>query len=254
MFTVPCQKNEKLEKVVKAVQTDVELNTLLQCANVTAINRLQYSDHGPVHVKIVANVALELLRRLVKEGLTPNVVKDHGLDGQDAEVIVVLGSLLHDIGMVVHRVDHDKNSAMIAFNVLDNVLGSYDKKTATIIKAEVLHCVFSHEEEIRPLTVEAGIVTIADALDMSEGRARIPFDAGKVDIHSVSALAISQVNIEKGKKKPVHIRVEMTNSAGIFQIDNLLKPRIDFSGLKDYIDVIAEVTGKEKNIVQKIEL
>ncbi|MCD4740839.1 HD domain-containing protein [archaeon] len=254
LFTVPCKQNEKLKNVVKAVQKNKQLNTLLRCANITAIDRMGYSDHGPVHVKIVANMALEMLRTLVKSGVTPSIVKDHKLDNDDAEVVVVLGALLHDIGMVVHRKNHDMNSAMITFNIIDELLPGYDEEKRTIIKVEVVHCVFCHEDEIQPLTVEAGIVTIADALDMSEGRARIPFDAGVVDIHSVSALAIKNVNIEKGKKKPVHIRIEMSNSAGIFQIDNLLKPRVLTSGLREYIDVSAEVSGQEKSIIQKIKL
>jgi hypothetical protein len=254
VFAVPCKQNKKLEKVMKAVQDSKRVNTLLRCANVTAIDRLRYSDHGPVHVKIVANIALEMLRTLVKAGVKPSIVKDHNMDEQDAEVVVVLGALLHDIGMVVHRQKHDINSAMIAFGVLDELLASYDQEKRTIITAEVLHAVFCHEQETKPLTVEAGIVTIADALDMSEGRARIPFDAGKVDIHSVSALAIKQVRLEKGDKKPVQIRIEMHNSAGIFQIDNLLKPRIVSSGLADYVSVVAEVHGKEKSIVQKMEI
>jgi len=252
VFSVPCKQNKKLKKVLNAVRRNKELNTLLKCANVTAIDRLRYSDHGPVHVKIVANVALEMLRMLVKSNVKPSVVRDYGLDVYDAEVVVVLGSLLHDIGMSIHRVNHEFLSVVVSQELLDDILKSYPKDKRAIIKSEVLHAVFSHEEGIRPLTVEGGIVTIADALDMSEGRARIPFDAGKVDIHSVSALAIKGVHLEKGKDKPIQIRIEMSNSAGIFQIDNLLKPRVEESGLKDYITVMAEIKGKEKSIIKKI--
>ncbi len=82
------------------------------------------------------------------------------------------------------------------------------------------------------MTVEAGIVRIADALDMEEGRAKVPFQAGKVGIHSVSAFSIEEVAIQKGDAKPVTIRITMSNSAGVFQIDELLKPRIENSGLQ----------------------
>ena len=83
-----------------------------------------------------------------------------------------------------------------------------------------MHCIVAHEDPIKPLTVEAGIVRISDALDMEEGRARIPFQAGKVDIHSVSALSIEKVSIQEGEPKPVTIRITMSNSAGVFQIDD----------------------------------
>jgi metal-dependent HD superfamily phosphatase/phosphodiesterase len=113
----------------------------------------------------------------------------------------------------------------------------------------------SHEDPRKPLTVEAGIVRVADALDMEKGRARIPFQAGKVDIHSVSALSIEKVDIREGDKKPVTIEITMSNSAGIFQIDELLKPRIENSGLRDYIHVIAEIAEeKETKILEKFEI
>ena len=44
-----------------------------------------------------------------------------------------------------------------------------------------------------PLTLEAGIVRVADALDMAKGRSRIPFERGRVSIHSLSAAAIESV-------------------------------------------------------------
>jgi hypothetical protein len=47
----------------------------------------------------------------------------------------------------------------------------------------------------------------------------------------------------------------MSNSAGIFQIDELLKNRIENSGLQKYIHVTAEITGKkEKKIIRKFEI
>ena len=42
----------------------------------------------------------------------------------DAEVVVVLGSILHDLGMIVQRRDHEKYSAFIAFDVLQNLLNA----------------------------------------------------------------------------------------------------------------------------------
>ena len=98
-------------------------------------------------------------------------------------------------------------------------------------------------------------MSIADALDMESGRARIPFEAGKVDIHAVSALSIEKVEIIEGKEKPITIKITMSNSAGIFQIDELLKPRIETSGLKEYTHVVAEITGeKERRIIERFEI
>ena len=92
---------------------------------------------------------------------------------------------------------------------------------------------------------------------MEAGRARIPFKAGKVDIHAVSALSIEKVEIveDSEKDKPITIRITMSNSAGVFQIDELLKPRIETSGLQQYFHVVAEITGeKERKIIEKFEI
>ena len=256
VFSVPFRDNVKLKRVVEAVREDKELQTLWKCANVMAIDRMGYTDHGPTHIKIVANSALQLLRILVKRGVTPSIVKDYKMKVEDAEVVVVLGSIFHDLGMIVIRKRHEIFGAMLAWKYVQKLLRPiYSEEERIIIGSEVLHTIVSHEHQRKPLTVEAGIVRIADALDMEQGRARIPFEAGKVDIHSVSALSIERVEIQEGKEKPIVIKITMSNSAGVFQIDELLKPRIENSGLQDHIHVVAEITGeKERKIIKKFEI
>jgi len=214
-----------------------------------------YTDHGPTHVKIVANLALKLLRILIKNGVEPSIVKNYKMINNDSEVVVVLGSIFHDLGIIVQRNDHEKYSVLMALKFLDKFLRVYPLEEQAIVTSEVLHCVVSHERPNNPLTVEAGIVSIADALDMESGRARIPFEAGKIDIHSVSALSIQNVEIIEGGDKPITIKVTMSNPAGIFQFDQLLKPRIENSGLHNLIHVVAEVTGgKETCIIDRFEV
>ena len=90
---------------------------------------------------------------------------------------------------------------------------------------------------------------------MEQGRARIPFEAGRVDIHSVSALSIERVKIEEGTEKPVIIRISMNSSAGIFQVDQLLRDRIRNSGLENYIHVVATIKGDKKaKVIEKFEI
>ncbi len=238
------------------IQQDSMLNSFWKCSNIMAIDRMGYTDHGPTHVKIVANLALKLLRILVKNGVEPSIVKNYKMKNSDSEVVVVLGSIFHDLGMIVQRNDHEKYGVMVALKFLEKFLNKvYSLEEQAIVTSEVLHCIVSHERPNDPLTVEAGIVSIADALDMESGRARIPFEAGKIDIHSVSALSIQNVEIIEGGEKPITVKVRMSDSAGIFQIDQLLKPRIENSGLQNLIHVIAEVTGaKEKCIIDRFEV
>src|SRR4030042_3789787 len=144
--------------------------------NTNAVKRMGMSDHGPVHFQIVANIALRLLRLLVERGIQPNGVSDHNLTVEDAEVIVVLSALLHDIGMSIHRIDHEQYSLFIAMpKIKEHLQGIYGVEARTILTSEILHAIISHRAGGRPSTVEAGVVRVADALDMAEGRSRIPF-------------------------------------------------------------------------------
>ena len=256
VFNIPFRDNKKLKHVIAEVKKDSKLQTMWKCANIMAIDRMGYTDHGPTHVKIVANSALRLLRILVEKNVVPSIVKNYGMKNEDAEVVVVLGSIFHDLGMVVIRERHEMYGALLALGFIEKYLQPiYSEEERTVLCSEVLHAMVAHEDPSRPLTVEAGIVRVADALDMEEGRARIPFQAGKVDIHSVSALSIQKVDIQEGEEKPITIRITMSNSAGVFQIDELLKPRIENSGLQNYIHVVAEITGeRERKIIEKFEI
>lgn len=256
ILKVPCGKNEKLKTLMQKVSEDIRIQTFWRCANVMAIDRMGYSDHGPTHVKIVANSALKILRILMKRGVVPNVVKDYGLTDEDAEVVVVLASILHDLGMAVEREKHDEHSIFLSVGFLESYLGSmYDETQAVILTSEALHALSTHHHQMRPLTIEAGVVRVADAVDMEQGRARIPFEAGKINIHSVSALSIERVTIEEGAEKPVMINISMTGSAGIFQVDELLRNKIRNSGLENYIHVVARITGeKEAKVIELFEI
>jgi len=248
---LPIRHNHKLQQVVARINQHRELHTLWRICNMTAVDRLHMSDHGPVHVQIIANIALKLLRLIVETGVQPNVVRDYGLQKEDAEVIVVLGSLLHDVGMAIHRDDHERYSLFVALPIIKELLtGVYPVPEATVVLAETLHAIIAHRAGGRPLTLEAGIVRVADALDMAKGRSRIPFAAGELNIHSVSAAAVEKLTISRGETKPVMLRVQMTNSAGIFQLDELLKEKLHGSGLEPYVEVEAFIEGAEKKLIE----
>jgi len=185
-LNVPAQKNSCLAKVVSRIDRSEELDALWSGSNITAIDRMGINDHGPVHIKIMTNIGLKLLRLLVQGGVVPSVVQHHALGNDDAEVIVVLACVLHDIGHVIHREDHEFLSLMLAPALIERLLEPiYDLRTRTILKGEILHAIFAHQREVAPLTIEASVVKVADALDMESGRARIPFNTGTPTIHSV---------------------------------------------------------------------
>jgi metal-dependent HD superfamily phosphatase/phosphodiesterase len=252
LIRMPTRHNTRLQQVIERVNQDDELYMFWRCANINAVDRLGMSDHGPVHVQIVANIALKLLRLLVGQGVTPGIVTEHALTNDDAEVVVVLGALLHDLGMAIHRDDHERFSLILATLKLRELLdGLYDTAARTVVMSEVLHAIISHRSDGRPLTLEAGVVRIADALDIAKGRSRIAFEAGKVNIHSLSAAAIDHIEIQQGDLKLVRIAIDMLNSAGVFQIDALLKEKLTGSGLEPYMEIVATIRGEtEKKLVE----
>ena len=254
-LNVPTLQNESLRAVVARIDASETLQTLWYASNITAIDRMGINDHGPVHIRIMTNIALKLLRLLVEGGVSPSAVSDHELTADDAEVIVVLASALHDVGHVVHRVNHETLSLVLAAPLLDELLeGLYDLRSATLIKGETLHAIYTHQRSIAPLTIEAGVVKVADALDMESGRARIPFETGSPSVHSVSAMAIKKVRLARGTDRPIKISIEMSNSAGIFQLDNLLREKLKNSTISSYVEVEAEVVGDEKSILQRYSI
>ncbi len=251
-FTVPARHNIKLQALITLINKDEELYQLWRCANVNAVDRNRMSDHGPVHIKIVANLALKLLRLLQEAGVPLGVVQDHEMTPEDAEIIVVLAAALHDLGIAIHRENHEEYSLILAKDKARELLGAlYPVRERTILLAEILHAIIAHHWDVSCYTTEASVVKVADALDMTHGRSRIAFESGDVNIHSVSAQAIDAVYIRKGIETPVEIEIMMANSAGIFQVDNLLKRKLRNSTISQYVRVIAKVAqDTERKIVE----
>jgi metal-dependent HD superfamily phosphatase/phosphodiesterase len=248
---VPPRGNRKLRKLIERMGDDDQIKAWWHVANVNAVVRLEINDHSWVHVQIVANIALKLLRQLTKHGVQPSLVKDYRLTANESEIVVVLAALLHDIGMSVHRRDHEDWSLFLAEPKMRELLADlYDEPDRTVIVCEGLQAITSHRADGEPLSLEAGILRVADALDMAKGRSRIPFERGSVSIHSLSAAAIDEVRIGDGQTRPIMVEIVLNNSSGIYQVDGLLKAKLRGSGLEPYVEVVARIdTEAEKRLV-----
>jgi hypothetical protein len=248
---LPVRGNRKLRKLLERVNGDRQLKGWWHVSNVNAVVRMEINDHSWVHIQIVANIALKLLRQLTKHKVEPSAVRDFGLEQDDAEVIVALAALFHCVGMSVHRHGHEDFSLFLAEPKMRELLeGLYEEPELTVIVSEALQAITSHRADGQPLALEAGILRVADALDMAEGRSRIPFEKGRVSMHSLSAAAIDDVSIADGEERPVKIEIVMNNSSGLFQVDGLLKAKLRGSGLEPYVEVIAHIdTEAEKRLV-----
>jgi metal-dependent HD superfamily phosphatase/phosphodiesterase len=251
----PTRGNRRLERLLDAVNGDPQVRTWWYMAQLTS-ERLRMSDHSWVHVQVVLNVALRLLRLLVKGGIEPAMVADHGMRDRDAEVVVAAGALLHDVGLSIHRADHETYSLFLAAPKLNRLLdGIYEEPERTVVASEALHAIIGHRRRGEPYTVEAGVVRVADALDMAHGRSRIPFEAGRMGIHSLSAAAVNEVVISSGTERAVRVEIRMNNSAGIFQVDDLLGTKLRGTPLAEHVEVVAEIEGEtEKRLMTSFRL
>jgi metal-dependent HD superfamily phosphatase/phosphodiesterase len=251
----PTRGNRKLETLLAAVNGDLQIKAWWHAAGVNA-ERLDMSDHSWVHIQIVTNIALRLSRLLFRRGIEPSVVKDHGMTERDAEVVIAAGALLHCLGMAIHRTDHERYSLFLAADKLPSLLAdAYDEPERTLIAAESMHAIISHRTKGKPITVEGAIVRVADALDMAQGRARVPFEAGHANIHSLSAYAIEDVTISAGRDKAVRVEIAMSNSAGIFQVDEGLGSKLRGTLLEEHFEVVARIDAEhEKRLVSVFRL
>jgi uncharacterized protein len=251
----PTRGNRRLEALLEGVNGDDELRTWWHMAQISS-ERLGMSDHSWVHVQIVLNIALRLLRLLARAGIEPAMVSDHGMGRRDAEVVVAAGALMHDVGMSIHRVDHEAFSLFLAERKLRELLeGVYAEPERTVIVSESLHSIIGHRRRGEPYTLEAGVVRVADALDMAHGRSRVPVEAGRVGIHALSAAAIDEVLIEAGEELPVRLEIKLNNSAGIFQVDDLLATKLRGTPLEGHVEVLATIEGEaEKRLLTEFRL
>jgi metal-dependent HD superfamily phosphatase/phosphodiesterase len=251
----PTRGNRRLEQLFDAVNADPQVKAWWHMAGVNAA-RLGLTDHSWVHIQIVTNIALRLARLLFRHGIVPAMVSDHRMTERDAEVVIAAAALFHCVGMSIHRTDHEGYSLFLTADKLNGLLASvYQEPERSVVVAEAMHAVISHRSKGRPLTYEGAIVRVADALDMAKGRSRVEFEAGRLDIHSISAYAIDEVRISAGDEKAIRVEIEMSNSAGIFQVDEGLGAKLRGTPLAEHIEVIARIEGEhEKRLVPVFRL
>lgn len=239
----------------RMLQTDEEVSTLLNLANFIAVRKLGYNDHGPIHARICAANGVRILQVLLQNAdVKLDTVHGLGMTEDDAYLVILAACMLHDVGNAVHRDDHEVFSVVLAKPLLERLLaGIYpDVSDRAQVISQVLHALYAHDHGENALTIEAAIVVVADGADITKGRGRLSFDLGKHDIHSISALSIESVDIRKGKTKPLEIHVTMSNSAGIYQVQETLGKKVAASPLKDYVEIVADLLPSKAAPEQRI--
>jgi uncharacterized protein len=239
---------------------DERLSAHWNLSNYTTVSKLSYNDHGPIHARVVTSYAMQVTTLLVDANVPLDVIESGTGDEDDAFLVTLAGIMLHDIGNAVHRITHELVGIQLALPILETYLPELypDLEQRQLIANFILSAILCHDVTPPPLFMEGAVVAVADGCDMTKGRARMPFDLGKVDIHSVSALSIEEVNIKHGDSMPVEIEVLMSNSAGIFQVEQTLVRKLLVTPLKSYVTVHASNidpgSSCDKRILHSVEL
>ncbi|MCS7107516.1 MAG: HD domain-containing protein [Acidilobaceae archaeon] len=245
------KSNALLMRAWNLLQGDAEVQELLRMSNVNATVRMLYNDHGPVHAAIVAGASLEIMELLLEGGMIPSSIA-HGTtrDMDHARLIVMMGAYLHDIGNSVHRSSHEFTGVQLSYHILSRLLpellAQEEMRLIYRIRSEIMNVIHSTAPEVQAITVEASIVKVADGTDMAEGRARIPYAKGKMDMHALSAMSIKRVELEPGASRPVRIKVFMNSYAGYFQLEHVLVPKIKSTLIRDHVEIAPILISKEE--------
>jgi metal-dependent HD superfamily phosphatase/phosphodiesterase len=240
----------KALEVTRLATNDDEIQGMQEYANTVSIKRLNYNDHGPVHMRTVVLNAVIMMKLLRETGVTVSLEKEECGDFEDALTAVILAAMLHDIGMAVGRQDHEFHSAYLSAPILERLLAQVyggDIMKRTMIRALALEGISGHMGNKTVHSLEAGVVQVADGCDMTKGRARISMALASQprvgDIHQYSANSIDELDISGGKEKPIRIEAFMSSEVGLFQIEEVLLAKIAGSTAKSYIELYAQVHG-----------
>lgn len=230
---------------------DPELLAMQKWANSVAVKRLRHNDHGPVHMRIAALHSLRIMHKLIEGGVEPSVVQEGYGERMHAEIALVLGALMHDVGMGVTRQKHEWHSAAMADRMFDRYLPKLfpdDIASQVMVRTLAREIIIGHMGNEKVFSVEAGALLVADGTDMTSGRSRLVGmlhkDPAVGDMHKISADACTAVRIEQGENKPVAISISMDDYAGIFQVEQVLMPKVDASPIKGYLEINVRVTGE----------
>lgn len=174
------------------VRGDPEVQVFVRRADEN-LGVLGYTEHGPRHCGLVADIAENVLLRL-------------GYPRRTAELAAIAG-YLHDIGNGINRLDHGIAAALASQRLLER-LGMPPEEYI-----EVMCAIGNHEEEygeaVSPL---AAAVILADKSDVHRSRVREP-DPDTEDIHDRVNMATTHSFLHvDGEAKAITLELEIDTS------------------------------------------
>ena len=229
-----------------------EFRPLINAMNKIVLRVYKYNDHGIIHALLTTRRSLEIYHILKKKGYRMTS-EELGGDEKWSKFVISIASLLHDLGNAIHRRHHYTFSVILVKDKIFEYAKDLVGEDQYLLPAYLtLDAIFSHDETVESITMEASIVTMADGLDIEAGRSRLRHDPNTIDIHSVSAYSINKVLIEENddKEVPLKVVIHMNNLAGVFQVDEILRKKVENSLLVG--KVLVEIIANNKKMIRRI--
>ncbi len=216
-------KNEREEKILQiSVRKKFSYKDILKSnyykETYTKIEELKkdfYVNHGFIHIKNVTNNA-EYLADLFC------------LDSRQKELLLI-ASVLHDIGYLKGRENHDVNGSVLAYEYLKNLMPKED--VDLICSAIASHGGKNDEDYINPISM---CLILADKLDFTKDRYK---DDGKEHVNLPLFLSIEKIMLTKDDINNFTLKIYTTS-----------KPLFDNLDDNYYFKKLFEVLRKLKNI------
>ncbi len=226
------------------------LERLMGFCNVVSVERYGFNDHGRVHAKIATLNANKILDLLLAAGVEPNVVREGAGGPEESRLVVTVAAFLHDLGMSIGRQDHERNSPLVGDQFILGVLRHlYPEEEVFILRSYIMEAIMGHMAHMKVNSIESGIILVSDGCDMEFGRARAAAKRRRGpavgDIHTHSALSVTEVDLRPGERKPVEIFIRMKDATGIFQVEEVLMGKIAVSSIKDYLELKVQIGEEE---------
>lgn len=194
----------------QTLRADTEIVDLIMMSD-RYLDTIGYTDHGLKHVGRVSQRAFGLLKAI-------------GSTRRNMELATV-AAMLHDIGNMIHRVEHPQSSALMAFQLLR------ERGMPTEEIAVVCGAIANHDESIgEPVSEPGAALILADKSDVLRSRVRNPRMIS-FDIHDRVNYAAksSRITVDKARHM-IALELEVdTNIASVMEYFEIFMSRMRIS-------------------------
>jgi metal-dependent HD superfamily phosphatase/phosphodiesterase len=211
----------QLPQIFDSILKDPRILSYYRLGDFMATYEYKTTPHDLNHAKRAAYYALSIYDHLHSRKIKSDIVKAKIVDLKEAEAIVLMAAMMHDIGNTVDREKHPTYSVFLAEPVISDLLGEYFPERKAVMYPMVLHAINAHSSRgIPPETLEANCVALGDRCDVSHKRIREDYHVKR--FKSLVDETIENIDINS-KVTPLTIDVYMDDPLAIFRVERIIK-------------------------------